>query len=178
MAKLVLLKEETCRRKEAEKTNVNLTTELATLYEQMDKAKADAMSAFRISQPFFDEYGIFYGDGFDDYLKQVAAVYLDLDLSQVVIEDTVSPTLGGVDAISKETDDSAHTVEEEVKDTNAEVIVQPAPEGLWLPWSRLLLMAYLPRTICLQCIRLFPMFFCPDFYPSLFQVVFKSPFFL
>ena len=49
MAKLVLLKEETCRRKEAEKTNVNLTTELATLYEQMDKAKADAMSAFWIS---------------------------------------------------------------------------------------------------------------------------------
>nr|POE78252.1 hypothetical protein CFP56_62647 [Quercus suber] len=105
-------------------------TELATLREQMDKAKVDLVAAFRISQPFFEKCGIFYGDGFDDYLKQVTTVYPDLDLSQVVIEDTISLTLGGVDAISEETDDSAHTVEEEVKDTEAEVIVQPAPEGL------------------------------------------------
>ena len=48
--------------------NANLTTKLATFCEQMNKAKADAVVAFRISQPFYDECGVFYGDGFDDYL--------------------------------------------------------------------------------------------------------------
>lgn len=48
---------------------------------KMRKAKADIMAAFQVSQPIFDESGVFYGDGFDDCLKQVEVVYPDLDLS-------------------------------------------------------------------------------------------------
>ena len=68
-AKLTLLKEETRRHEEVEKMNTNLTTELAALCKQMDKAKADAVVAFQISQPFFDECSVFYDEGFDNYLK-------------------------------------------------------------------------------------------------------------
>ena len=69
MAKLTLLKEETRRQEEVEKMNTNLTTELAALCKQMDKAKADAVAAFQISQPFFDKCSVFYGEGFGDCLK-------------------------------------------------------------------------------------------------------------
>ena len=133
MGKLAQLEKETRRHEELEKTTTNLTIELAVICEQMDKAKADAMTAFRILQPFFDECGVYYGDGFEDFLKQVAAFYLNQDLSQVSIDDTVPSTLGGTDAISDEIDDSIHTVEGEVKDPDAEVVVQPALEGLAAP---------------------------------------------
>ena len=63
------MKEESCLREEAEKAKTNLTTELATLREQMERAKADAMAGLQISQPYYEECGGFYGDGFDDYLK-------------------------------------------------------------------------------------------------------------
>lgn len=102
----------------------------------MEKAKVEVVAAFFTSQPYFDECSDYYGDGFDDCLKRGATVYLDLDLSQVVIDDTVPPTLGGVDAANDETDDSIHTVVEEVNDPDAEVVVQfflegpAAPEGL------------------------------------------------
>ena len=49
--------------------NTNLTTKLAAFCKQMDKAKANIVAAFQISQPFFDECSVFYGEGFDDYLK-------------------------------------------------------------------------------------------------------------
>lgn len=95
----------------------------------MDKTKADAMEKFRVSQPFFNACDVFYGDGFGNCLKQVGAVYPDLDLSQIAIDDTVPPTLGGDDTVSDETDDSVHTVKQEVKDIDAEVIVQPTLGG-------------------------------------------------
>lgn len=111
MAKLVELVEETHLREEAEKVKINLAIELATLRDQMDKAKVDAVAEFQLSQPFFDTCSVYYGDRFNNCLKQVGAVYPDLDLSQIVIDDIVLQTLGGDDAISNETDDSAHTVE-------------------------------------------------------------------
>ena len=45
-AKLTLLKEETRRHEEVEKMNTNLTTKLAALCKQMDKAKANIVVAF------------------------------------------------------------------------------------------------------------------------------------
>lgn len=51
-------------------------------------------------------------------MKQVRVVYPDLDLSQIIIDDTVSPTPGGEDAISNDTDDSVHIIEQKVKDTD------------------------------------------------------------
>ena len=110
-AKLALLKEETCRREEEEKVKTNLMTELAAFREQMDKAKADTVAAFRVSQPIFDKYGTFYGNRFDDLLKQVKANYLDLDLSWIAIDDTVLPTLRGNGVVSVEIENSVHTVE-------------------------------------------------------------------
>ena len=54
---------------------------------------------------------------------------MDLDLSQIAIDDTVTPTPGGNEAISYKTDDSVHNVKEEVKDLDVVVVVQLAPEG-------------------------------------------------
>ena len=80
-AKTKALAEETRRVKEAKKAKTNLATELASLCEQMEKARADAMVEFHISQPFFNAYGIYYGEGFEDYLKQVRVAHPNLDLS-------------------------------------------------------------------------------------------------
>lgn len=107
----------------------NLMTKLATLREEMEKAKVDVVAAFYTSQLCFDECGIYYGDRFDDCLKQRMAIYFDLDLSQVAIDETVWLTLGGIDAVSDETNDSVHTIEEQVKDLDAEVVIQPTSEG-------------------------------------------------
>ena len=99
MAKIALLEKETHCYEDFTKANTNLTTKLATLHKQMEQVKVDAMAGFQTSQLYYDECGSFYGDGFDDYLKQVAALYFYLDLSQVVIEDTVLPTFGGTEAV-------------------------------------------------------------------------------
>nr|POE62453.1 hypothetical protein CFP56_26384 [Quercus suber] len=88
--------------------------------------------AEKVSQPFFDACGIYYGDEFDGCLKKVGAPYLDLDLSQIVINNTVPPAPGGDESLSDESDDSIHIVEQEVKD-NGVVIAQPVPEGLVTP---------------------------------------------
>ena len=73
--------------------------------------------------------GIYYDDEFEDCLKQVRAIYPNLDLSQIIIDDTVPATPEGDDTVSEETDDSIHTISQKVKDTDAKVAVQPAPEG-------------------------------------------------
>ena len=36
---------------------------------------------YQTSRPFYDELGGLYGDGFEDGLKQVSALYPNLDLS-------------------------------------------------------------------------------------------------
>nr|POE75054.1 hypothetical protein CFP56_15843 [Quercus suber] len=69
MAKTKALAEETHQLIEAEKAKTNSVTKLAAFYEQMEKARVDAVAEFRISQPFFDACGIYYGDGLEDYLK-------------------------------------------------------------------------------------------------------------
>ena len=86
------------------------------------------MAEFCISQPFFDACGIYYGEGFEDCLKQVRAAYPNLNLSQITIDTIVPPTFEGEDIVSDETVDSIHTIKEEVE-TNDVVIAQPAPGG-------------------------------------------------
>ena len=83
-------------------------------------------------------------------LKQVRVVYPDLDLSQIIIDDTIPPTPEGNNTVNDETDDSVHTVSQEAKDTNVEASIQPTPELkaqklLWshLLWTRWLQMAHL-----------------------------------
>ena len=67
-AKTTKLKEESRLQEEAKKARTSLTTELTTLREQMDKAKADTMAEFKASQPFINACSVYYGDGFDDCL--------------------------------------------------------------------------------------------------------------
>lgn len=68
------LKEESRLREEMEKAKLNLVTELTTLRGQVDKAKADTVVEFRVSQPFYDAYSVYYGEGFDECFKQVESV--------------------------------------------------------------------------------------------------------
>ena len=91
---LAKLKEETYVKEEAEKVKTNLIMEQTAFYKHMDKAKADTMAEFRVSQPFFDVCGAYYGDRFDECLKQVEATYPDLNLSQIIIDNTILPTPG------------------------------------------------------------------------------------
>ena len=98
-------------REEAEKAKTNLTMQLAALCEQKDKAKVDVVAEFWVFQPFYDTCDTYYGDRFNDCLKQVGATYLNLDLSQIVIDDTVPLTFGGDDSVSDKFDDFAHMVE-------------------------------------------------------------------
>lgn len=69
MAKLAQLEKETHHQEELEKMTTSLIMELAALREKIGKAKANAVAAFRILQPFFNKCGFFYGYEFDDYLK-------------------------------------------------------------------------------------------------------------
>jgi len=95
------LKEESHLREEAEKAKADLATELTTLRRQVDKAKVDAVAKFRVSQPFLDACGDYYGVGFNDCLKHVESVYPDLDLSRIAIDDTVPLTPREDDTVSK-----------------------------------------------------------------------------
>ena len=54
---------------------------------QVETVRADAVAKFKASQPFIDTFTIYYGDGFEDYLKQVKSVYPHLDLSKVTMDD-------------------------------------------------------------------------------------------
>ena len=119
------LKEESRLREEAEKAKVDLVTELTTLRRQVDKVKADAVVEFRVSQPFLNACGDYYGVGFNNCLKQVEFVYPDQDLSQIAIDDTVSLTPWGDETVSKESNDSVHI---DLKD-NGVVTTQPILEG-------------------------------------------------
>lgn len=128
------LKEDSHLQEEAKKAKAGLMTELTTLCEQMDKAKADTMAKFRASQPFIDACDVYYGDAFDDYLKQVGSVYPDLDLSKITLDDMVPTTPGGSDTVNEESDDSTHMEEQDLKDDNM-VITQPilvSPITLWV----------------------------------------------
>ena len=79
--------------------------ELTTLCGQVETARDAVVIEFKASQPFIDARGIYYGDGFEDCLKQVKSVYLDLDLSKVSMDDPLSSTLAGDDTACKETND-------------------------------------------------------------------------
>ena len=116
------MKEENCLKEEAETAKANLTTELTAFREKTNKAKADAVAEFPVSQPFFDMCDTYYGDGFDECLKQVEAAYPNLDLSQIMIDDTIPPTLEGEDTINDETTDSIHIVKQKAKNTDVGVV--------------------------------------------------------
>ena len=74
--------------------------------------------------------GGFYSDGSEDCLKQIAALYLNLDLSKVVIDDIVPPTPGSADVVMNEANGVVHLMEGMVKElAYAEINSQNVPEG-------------------------------------------------
>ena len=90
---------------EAGRQKEKLKGELSTLLGQVEKAGADAVMEFKMSQSFIDSYAEYYGTGFEDYLKQVASSFPDLDLSRITMDDPVPSTLAG-DTVVGESDDS------------------------------------------------------------------------
>ena len=104
---------------------------MTTLREQTEKAKADVVVEFRASQSFIDACAIYYGEGFDDFLKQVGSIYPDLDLSKISMDDLVPATPVGDDTVSEEIDDFTH-IEHDPKDNGA-VLAQPALERPVIP---------------------------------------------
>ena len=74
----------------------------------MEKARADAVMEFKMSQSFIDLFVEYYGTGIEDYLKQVASSFPDLDLSRITMDDPVSSTPVG-DTVVGKSDDSTES---------------------------------------------------------------------
>lgn len=67
---------------ELTKENSNLRTKLTALCEHVDKVKDEAITKFQTSQAYFDEIGIQYGNGFEDFHKQAILLFPGMDFSQ------------------------------------------------------------------------------------------------
>ena len=91
----------------------------------METARADAVKEFKASQPFIDSCFVYYGDGFEDCLKQVKSIYPHLDLSKITMDDPLLST-PAEDTILDETDDSIES-ELDPKDDSV-VFDQPATD--------------------------------------------------
>ena len=85
-----------------------LEEELSTLRGQVKMAGANAVWKFKASQSFIDSYVEYYGIGFEDCLKQVASVYLNLDLFRIIMDDPMLSTPAG-DIVVRESDDSTES---------------------------------------------------------------------
>ena len=87
------------RAEELEKVNFILTAKMTSLQESVDKAKANAVKEFKDSQPFFDLLGSQYGEGFEDFYKQVILVFSSVDLSSIQINTTIPMSPRGDDEV-------------------------------------------------------------------------------
>ena len=89
------------------------------------------MKEFKASQPFIDSCVVYYGDGFEDCLKQVKSIYPNLDLSKVTMDDPL-PSTPVDDTIFDETDDSIES-EPNPKDDSV-VLAQPTVDPSVTPF--------------------------------------------
>ena len=103
------LKQESNLLEKAQKAKESLEMELTTLCEQAERAKTDTVVDFKASQSFINACVIYYGEGFDDCLKQVGSVYPDLDQSKISMDDPVPMTPVGTNTVSEETDNSTQS---------------------------------------------------------------------
>ena len=97
------LKEETRQQEKEQEAKASLEKELTALLEQVETAKADAVTKFKALHPFIDSCAVYYGDRFEDCVKQVKSVYPHLDLSKVTMDDPLLSTSAG-DTIFEEID--------------------------------------------------------------------------
>ncbi|KAL0009020.1 hypothetical protein SO802_010522 [Lithocarpus litseifolius] len=98
------LEEETRQREKEQGAKATLEKELTILFGQVEMAKVDVIMEFKASQPFIDACAVYYGDWFEDCLKQAKSVYPHLDLSKVTMDDPLLSTPTG-DTIFEETND-------------------------------------------------------------------------
>ena len=117
------LEEEGCQKKKEQEAKATVEKELTALLGQVEMARVDAVKEFKASQPFIDSCAVYYGDGFEDCLKQVKSIYPYLDLSKVTMDDPLPSTPVG-DTILDETDDSTE-LEPDPKDDSV-ILTQPA----------------------------------------------------
>ena len=87
------------RAEELEKVNFILTAKMTSLQESVDKAKANTVKEFKDSQPFFDLLGSQYGEGFEDFYKQVILVFSGVDFSSIQIDTTIPMSPRGDDEV-------------------------------------------------------------------------------
>ena len=99
------LKEETSQQEKVQEAKASLKKELMALCGKVETARADAVTDFRALQLLIDAYTVYYGDRFEDCLKQVKSVFPNLDLSKVTIDDPLLTTPVGGGTVSEETDD-------------------------------------------------------------------------
>lgn len=74
--------------------------EISKLREQVRQAKEDGKTDFRNSDGFLTELSDCYDDGFQECLRQLKALYPDLDVSQVSLDNvaqTSAPTVNHED---------------------------------------------------------------------------------
>ena len=121
---MVKLEEEGRQRKKEQEAKEMVEKELTTLFEQVETAKSDAVNKYKASEPFIDFCVGYYGEGFEDCLKQVKSLYLHLDFSKVTMDEP-SPSTPAGDTVQEETDDST---ESNPKDDNV-ILAQPATDA-------------------------------------------------
>ena len=125
------LKKEARLLEKVQEEKTNLKVELTAIYGQVEMARADTIIKFKAFQPFIDACVVYYGDEFEDYLKQVRSVYPNLDLSKISMDDPLPTTLVGGDTVSEETDDSTQ-LKWDPKDDGVD-LAQLAIEGPVVP---------------------------------------------
>ncbi|KAL0012053.1 hypothetical protein SO802_007161 [Lithocarpus litseifolius] len=99
------LKEESHQWEKEQEAKATLEKELTTLLGQVETAMADVITELKASQPFIDACAFYYGDKFEDCLKQVKSIYPHLDLSKVTMDDPLPSTPIG-DTIFEDIEDS------------------------------------------------------------------------
>ena len=72
-----------------------------SLRAQVETVGTDAVQKFKTTQSFIDSCADYYGTSFDDCLKQVASVYLELDLSGITMDVPVLMTPAGDTVVDK-----------------------------------------------------------------------------
>ena len=69
---------------------------MTDLGQRVQTAGTDAVRDFKASQSFIDSCAEYYGTGFDDYLKQVASAFPELDLFGITMDDEVTVPLSPI----------------------------------------------------------------------------------
>ena len=68
---------------------------------QVEMTGADVVTNFKALPLFTDACAVYYGDGFEDCLKQVRSVFPSLDLSKVTMDDPLLMTPTGGSTVSE-----------------------------------------------------------------------------